>query len=61
VGMYSVARCAYMLRYFGVANVRIMNGGLQKWLKEGRTVYSGPYTPGEGLPSDGDFSYAPID
>ena len=33
VGMYSVARCAFMLKFFGAANVRIMNGGLQKWLK----------------------------
>ena len=50
-----------MLRFFGATNVRIMNGGLQKWLKEGRTVYSGPYTPGEGIPFDGDYSYRPID
>jgi len=28
VGMFSVARCAWMLRYFGASNVRIMNGGL---------------------------------
>mmetsp|Transcript_2231 Transcript_2231/g.3056 ORF Transcript_2231/g.3056 Transcript_2231/m.3056 type:complete len:98 (+) Transcript_2231:311-604(+) len=56
VGMFSVARCAWMLRYFGAGNVRIMNGGLQKWLKEGRAVYSGAYTPGEGLPEDADYS-----
>mmetsp|Transcript_1133 Transcript_1133/g.1934 ORF Transcript_1133/g.1934 Transcript_1133/m.1934 type:complete len:101 (+) Transcript_1133:305-607(+) len=56
VGMFSVARCAWMLRYFGAGNVRIMNGGLQKWLKEGRAVYSGAYTPGEGLPTEGDYA-----
>ena len=61
VGMFSVARCAFMLRFFGAANVRIMNGGLQKWLNEGRTVYSGPYTPGEGLLTDGDYNYRPLD
>ena len=61
VGMFSVARCAWMLRYFGAGNVRIMNGGLQKWLKEGRPVFSGPYSVGEGLPESGDYSYAPVD
>ena len=57
VGMFSVARCAWMLRYFGAGNVRIMNGGLQKWISEGRPVYSGAYSVGEGLPADGDFNY----
>lgn len=56
VGMFSVARCAWMLRFFGAGNVRIMNGGLQKWIKEGRAVYSGPYTDGEGLKADDDYS-----
>ena len=55
--MFSVARCAWMFRYFGAENVRIMDGGFQKWLKEGLPVFSGPYTPGEGLPADGDYSY----
>ena len=45
-----------MLRFFGAGNVRIMNGGLQKWIKEDRPVYSGPYTDGEGLPADGEYS-----
>ena len=44
-----------MLRYFGASNVRIMNGGLKKWLKEGRKVYSGSYTDGETLPEDGEY------
>ena len=58
VGTFSVARCAWMLRYFGAANVRIMNGGLQKWIKEGRPVHTGAYTVGEGLPvEEGDYSY----
>ena len=58
VGMFSVARCAWMLRFFGASNVRIMNGGLQKWISEGRPVFSGAYSVGEGLPADGDFNYA---
>ena len=45
-----------MLRFFGAANVRIMNGGMQKWLKEGRDVYSGPYSDGDGLDVEGDYS-----
>ena len=61
VGMFSVARCAWMLRYFGVQDVRIMNGGLQKWISEGRPVFKGPYRVGEGLPADGDYSFAPVD
>jgi len=55
--MFSVARCAWMLRYFGASNVSIMNGGFQKWLKEERPYYTGPYTPGEGIGKDGDYSY----
>ena len=60
-GMFSVSRAAWMLRYFGASNVRIMNGGLQKWIKEGRSVASGPYTPGEGLADDGDYSFSVAD
>ena len=56
--MFSVARAAWMLRYFGATNVRIMSGGMKKWDKEGRDTVSGPYTPGEGLPEEGDYSYA---
>ena len=61
VGMFSVARCAAMFTYFGAENVRIMNGGLKKWLKEGRPVYTGSYVPGEGLEADGDYSYTTND
>ena len=43
-----------MMRFFGAKDVRIMNGGMQKWIKEGRAVYSGSYKDGEGLPADGE-------
>ena len=49
LGMFSVARVHFMLRYFGATNVRIMNGGFTKWLKEERPFYSGHYTAGEGI------------
>jgi len=61
LGMFSVARAAWMFRFFGAENVRIMSGGMPKWEKEGRATVSGPYTPGEGLPEDGDFSYKVVD
>ena len=40
-GMFSVARVAWMLRYFGATNVRILNGGMKKWEAEGRGIASG--------------------
>jgi len=47
-GMMAVARAAWMLRYFGCPNVRILNGGLKKWEAEGRTTYS---------QTEGDYSF----
>ena len=38
-----------------------MSGGLRKWVKEGRETFKGPYSDGEGLESDGDFSYSVVD
>ena len=61
VGMFSVARAAWMMRFFGAENVRIMSGGLKKWTKEGRDTVGGAYTAGEGLPADGDYSYEVVD
>ena len=40
-GMFSVARLAWMLRYFGASNVRILDGGFRKWNAEGRKTFSG--------------------
>jgi len=40
-GLFSVARAAWMFRYFGADNVRILNGGLKKWLAEGNPTLSG--------------------
>lgn len=60
VGMFSVARAAWMLRYFGAEHVRILNGGLKKWLAEKRPVFQGNYVPGDGLSSGGDYNYKVI-
>ena len=39
-----------MLRYFGASNVRILNGGLKKWISEGRGIaLNVPYGEGENL------------
>ena len=61
MGMFSVARAAWMFRYFGAQDVRIMSGGLKKWIAEGRETYSGEYSDGEGLEDGGDFSYSVLD
>lgn len=34
-------RAWYLLKHYGVADVRILNGGLTKWVSEGRPVVSG--------------------
>ncbi len=37
-GIYSSPRIAFTLKYFGAKNVRVLNGGLKKWLLEGRSL-----------------------
>ena len=56
-GMVSVARVAWMLRYFGALNVKILNGGLKKWVAEGRSVTGGEYYGGRAE-EIGDYSYS---
>ena len=41
IGIFSAPRVAWTMRYFGAKNVRVLNGGLKKWLKEGRKTESG--------------------
>ena len=41
-------RAWWMFLSFGHPNVRILNGGLQKWTAEGRSVESGAVTPKPG-------------
>lgn len=56
-GFHTVCRIALMFRYFGAQRVRIINGGLKKWKMEGKPTFAGPYIQGEGLASEGDYSY----
>lgn len=54
--MFSVARAAWMFRYFG-GNVRILNGGLKQWTSEGKQLQSGDQ-PKNGEPvAEGTFDY----
>ena len=41
----TAARGWFMMRYFGAERVAILDGGLQKWRREGRAVESGPAIP----------------
>ncbi len=41
-GLFSAARVWWMFRYFGHANVAVMDGGLPKWRAEGRDITTTP-------------------
>ena len=43
----TAARGWFMLRHFGAGNVAILDGGFEKWTREGRPVESGPAGPRE--------------
>jgi thiosulfate/3-mercaptopyruvate sulfurtransferase len=38
VGLFSAARCWWMFKIFGHDKVAVLDGGLKKWLAEGRSV-----------------------
>src|SRR5579883_2140138 len=41
LGLYAAARVWWTLRAFGAAKVKILEGGLPKWIKEGRPLEKG--------------------
>jgi thiosulfate/3-mercaptopyruvate sulfurtransferase len=45
LGLYAAARVWWTLRVFGVEEVHILEGGLPKWIKEGRPVETGEANP----------------
>jgi thiosulfate/3-mercaptopyruvate sulfurtransferase len=47
-GWVAAPRAWWMLLSFGHANVKVLDGGLQKWLREGRPTHSGKVTPKPG-------------
>jgi thiosulfate/3-mercaptopyruvate sulfurtransferase len=44
-GLFSAARVWWMFRAFGARDVAVLNGGLPKWLAEGRPTESGETRP----------------
>jgi thiosulfate/3-mercaptopyruvate sulfurtransferase len=51
LGLYAAARVWWTLRAYGVREVRILEGGLTKWIAEGR-----PLEPGEAHPKPKPFT-----
>jgi len=45
VGIRSSARVWWMFRAMGARDIRVLDGGLPKWLSEGRAVEAGPARP----------------
>ncbi len=46
-GMWSAPRVWWTFRYFGHHDIAVLDGGLVKWLAEGRPVEDGPARPSE--------------
>ncbi len=56
LGLYAAARVWWTLRAYGVDKVRILEGGLPKWIKEGR-----PLETGDAHPKPRPFTARPAD
>jgi thiosulfate/3-mercaptopyruvate sulfurtransferase len=57
-GIYAAPRVWWILKAFGVENVFILDGGLPKWLKEGKPT-TPDYRTEPALPSEADFAFQP--
>ena len=47
-GWVAAPRAWWMFLSFGHRDVKVLDGGLKKWLREGRPTHSGKVTPGSG-------------
>lgn len=56
VGIFSSPRAAWMLRYFGASNVRVLDGGIRKWKAENRFTVSGAEEFHENIMPDFHFA-----
>ena len=56
IGVFSSPRVAWTMRFFGADNVKVLNGGLKKWLKEGRKTMSGEVNM-DAFEKEGDYNY----
>jgi thiosulfate/3-mercaptopyruvate sulfurtransferase len=45
LGLFTAPRVAWMLKLYGARDVRIMEGGLPRWQREGRPVETGSASP----------------
>jgi thiosulfate/3-mercaptopyruvate sulfurtransferase len=45
LGLFAAARVWWTLRAYGVEGIRVLDGGLPKWIKEGRPLQSGEAHP----------------
>jgi thiosulfate/3-mercaptopyruvate sulfurtransferase len=50
-GLFSAARVWWLFRAFGLENIAVLDGGLPKWIAEGRAVSSDVTTPVSGAVS----------
>jgi len=48
MGLFSAARVWWLLRYFGLTNIAVLDGGLPKWQAEGRSTASGKINTATG-------------
>ena len=56
-GIYSAPRMAWTLRYFGASNIKVLNGGLKKWVQERRLTESGSVLKQKKGKQEGNYAY----
>lgn len=61
VGNTSAARVWWLLKWAGLAHVRLLDGGLQAWVDAGRPLEAGEVSPGAGTVNLGSGAMATID